>query len=439
MTGYEDALRGLDERIQGGIGPSLERISALAELLGDPQRTYPSVHITGTNGKTSIARLVTALLSALGIQAGTYTSPHLQDVRERIRVAGRPISREGFARAYADVAPLAEMVDTRRQPGDKRVTYFELLTAMAYWWFADHPVDVGVFEVGMGGTWDATNLVRGEVTVLGAIDVDHSELGSTPAEVAGEKTGIIKAGTTVVCARQHDEVTPLVRAATQRNDGRLLLLGEDFGVEERRIAVGGQLLSLRSPTRRHDEILLPLHGPHQADNAVLALAAVDAFLGGLGPVDDEVIREGFAAVEVPGRLEVVSRDPTVLLDGAHNPAGAARAAEAIREAFAFRDVVLVVGCMADKDVSWILGAFGDLASHVVVTAPGYPRAMPPAELEKLAREVWAGTAVAVERARTVREAVGDATAIIGESDAVLVTGSLYTVGEARDVYLPVEG
>jgi dihydrofolate synthase / folylpolyglutamate synthase len=435
---YEEALAGIDDRIQGGIGPSLDRIAALAELLGDPQRHYPSVHITGTNGKTSVARMVTALFGALGIQAGTYTSPHLQDIRERIRVAGRPISREGFAQAYADVAPLAEIVDERRSPGDKRVTYFEIVTAMAYWWFSDHPIDVGVFEVGMGGTWDATNLVRGEVAVLNTVDVDHRELGATPAEIAQEKTGIIKPGSRVVSARQHDDVLAVIKSVAERQGSDVVVAGEHFGIADRRLAVGGQLVGIESPTRRHDEIILPLHGPHQAENAALALAAFDAFLGGLDDVSDELIREGFAAVEVPGRLEVVHRDPTVVLDGAHNPAGAVRAAEAVRESFAFRDIVLVLGCMADKEVDRILTAFRDVASHVVVTAAPSDRAMPPDQLGKIAQSVWAGTSVAIEESATIEQAIEKATGIVGESDAVLVTGSLYTVGAARDLYAPID-
>jgi dihydrofolate synthase / folylpolyglutamate synthase len=437
LTRYDAAIAGLDSRIQGGIGPSLDRIRALAELLGDPQRTYPSVHITGTNGKTSVARMITALFGALGIQAGTYTSPHLQDVRERIRVAGRPIAREDFARAFEDVAPLTDVVDERREPGSKRVTYFELLTAMAYWWFADHPVDVGVFEVGMGGTWDATNLIRGEVAVLNTVDVDHAELGDTPAVIAREKAGIIKPGATVVTARQADDVLAVIREAVTRNDARLLVVEDDFGVGDRQLAVGGQVLRLRSPSRDHGDIVLPLHGPHQAENAALALAALDAFLGGLDDVSDDLIRDGFLAVEVPGRLEVVHRDPTVVLDGAHNPAGALRAAEAVAESFAFRDVVLVVACMEDKDVGGILRAFRDLASHVVVTAARSTRAMSPEQLEKIAADVWSGTAVAIEQADTVAEAVDKASGIVGESDAVLVAGSLYTVGEARDLFAPI--
>jgi dihydrofolate synthase / folylpolyglutamate synthase len=433
---FEEAIARLEARVPSRMGPELSRITALSELLGDPQTSYPSIHITGTNGKTSVARMVTALLGALGIQAGTYTSPHLQDIRERIRVAGRPISAEDFAAVHTAVERLADLVDAERD-ADDHVTYFEMLTAMAYWWFADHPVELGVFEVGMGGSWDATNLVRGDVAVLNTVDVDHRELGSTPAETAREKVGIIKPGSRVASATQPDDVLPLIEAAVGEKGGELLLLGRDIEIVRRTLAVGGQVVTIRTPTREHADLAIPLHGRHQADNAALALGALHALLGDLGEIDDEALREGFAAVEVPGRMEVVHRDPTVLLDGSHNPAGARRAAETVAEEFAFRDVVLVVGCLGDKDHRGLLGAFADLASHVVVTSPaGTPRATPAADLARVAEEVWAGTAVAVETADTVAEALGKATGVAGEIDGVFVTGSLYTVGEARSVYLP---
>lgn len=438
QTSYEHALRDLESRVPTRMVPDLSRITALARLLGDPQRTYPTVHVTGTNGKTSVSRMLGALFGALGIQAGTYTSPHLQTVRERLRVADEMMTTEQFAAVYHDITPLADLVDVERAPGAERVTYFEMLTSMAYWWFADHPVEVGVFEVGMGGTWDATNLVRGEVAVLTSIDVDHPELGASPAETAVEKTGIIKPGATVVSAAQPPDVLDVIRAAVERHEGALLVGGDHFGVDERRIAVGGQVLTLRSPSRRYAEVFLPLHGRHQAENAAVALGALHAFLGDLDKIADDVVQEAFAAVEAPGRLEVVHRAPTVLLDGAHNPAGAHRAAEAIEEAFAFRDLILIVGCLGDKDVLGILGAFRDLASHVVVTRAPSTRSATVDDMEAAARSVWAGTSVAVERTGTVAEALDKATGVTAPSDGVLVTGSLYTVGAARDVHAPLE-
>ncbi|MBW3562379.1 MAG: bifunctional folylpolyglutamate synthase/dihydrofolate synthase [Actinobacteria bacterium] len=418
--------------------PDLDRIRSLADLMGDPQGTYPSIHITGTNGKTSVSRMVTALLGALGIQTGTFTSPHLQSVRERIRVAGRPISEEGFARAYEDVARVAELVDER---SDERVTYFEMLTAMAYWWFADHPVEVGVFEVGMGGLWDATNLVRGEVAVLTRVDVDHPELGDTPAEVAREKVGIIKPGATVVTVEQTTDVERILSERVSEQGATVFRVGAgaDVEVTDRRLAVGGQQLTFRTPTRTYENVFLPVHGTYQADNAAVALAALHAFLGGLQEVDDEVIREGFGAVEVPGRLEVANRDPTVILDGAHNPAGARRTAADLEETFAFRDVILVIACLDDKDVEGIVSAFRDVASHVIVTQAPSRRAASLDRMASVAEGVWEGTSVIVERARDVDEAIAKATGVVGETDGVLVTGSLYTVGAARDRYVPSDG
>lgn len=435
---FREAVRDLESRIPTRMVPDLDRIRALADLMGDPQRTYPSIHVTGTNGKTSVSRMVTALLGGLGVQAGTFTSPHLQSVRERIQVAGRPISEEDFARAHDDVARLAELVD---EGSDERVTYFEMLTAMAYWWFADHPVEVGVFEVGMGGIWDATNLVRGEVAVLTRVDVDHPELGDTRVEVAREKVGIIKPGSTVVTVVQASDVERLLNDRLSEQGATVLRVraGADVEVTDRRLAVGGQQLSFRTPTRTYDDVFLPLHGAYQADNAAVALGAVHAFLGGLQEVDDEAIRGGFGAVEVPGRLEIVSRDPTVVLDGAHNPAGARRTAEDLDEAFAFRDVILVIACLDDKDVEAIVSAFREIVSHVIVTQAPSRRGASLDRMAAAAEGVWGGTSVIVERARDVDEALDKATGVVGETDGVLVTGSLYTVGAARDRYAPLEG
>lgn len=416
--------------------PDLERITVLAELLGDPQQAYPSVHVTGTNGKGSVVRMTAALLAASGLSAGTYTSPHLQSIRERLSVAGRHVSERRFAALYADVAPLADLVDDGR-PDEEHVTFFELLTAMAYWWFADAPVDVGVFEVGMGGTWDATNLVRGDVAVINGIDVDHRELGTSPEEAAHEKAGIVKPGTRVVSARQAPEVLRVVQDAVREAGATLWVAGDDVDVVSRSVAVGGQLVGLRVGDRVVPDILLPLFGAHQADNAALALGAFAAFLGdAFAQVDDELIRQGLAAVHVPGRLEIVHRDPTVVLDGAHNPDGARACAAAIEEAFGFRNLVLVTASLADKDITGILRALAPVANHVIVTrAPG-ERGAPVDRMATLAQEVWAGTGVAVEGADSVTQALEKATGLTAEGDGILVTGSLYTVGAARDVYLP---
>jgi dihydrofolate synthase / folylpolyglutamate synthase len=376
-TAYADAVAALEARGMGRMLPDLDRITRLAALLGDPQLSYPSVHVTGTNGKGSVVRMVGALCSAAGMSAGTYTSPHLQSLRERFTLAGRHISPRRFAEVHDEVVPLAALVDeeARNVHPDDRVTSFELLTAMAYAWFADAPVDVGVFEVGMGGRWDATNVVRGDVAVINVVDVDHSELGATPVEVAREKVGIVKPGALVVSARQPPEVLEVIEDAVTAAGARLWLAGRDFDVVDRQVAVGGQLVTLRIGDRQIDDVLLPLFGDHQADNAALALAAFAGLTGdAFTAMEDDVVRHGLGAVVVPGRMEIARRDPTVVLDVAHNPHGARASAAAVDEAFGFRELVLVAACLADKDIDGILTAFRDAASQVLGTAADSPRA-----------------------------------------------------------------
>lgn len=431
----DDALDALQARGPGRMVPDLTRITRLAALLGDPQLAYPTVHVTGTNGKTSVTRMVATLLAAAGVSAGTYTSPHLQSVRERFTVAGRWIGEQALSDMVSQVAPVADLVDREL---DDAVTYFELLTACAFWWFADKPVDAAVVEVGMGGTWDATNLVRGDVAVITTIDVDHRELGPTAVDAAREKAGIIKPGAQVVVGPQAPEVLAVLRARADEVGATLHLWEDAHAVTDRRLAVGGQYLSLRVGDRTIDDVMLPLFGAHQADNAAVALAAMAAFLGpSFDRMSDDLIRRGFQVVTSPGRLEIVHRGPTVLLDGAHNPHGATTAAAAVAEAFDFRSLVLVVGCLADKDVDGILRPWKDLANHVVVTQAPSPRALPLDAMEEAAARTWADTGVVVEAAADVAAALELATGLAGDGDGVLVTGSLYTVGAARDVYLPV--
>jgi dihydrofolate synthase/folylpolyglutamate synthase len=436
---FDTALAHLTRRGPGRMVPGLDRITRLADLLGQPQTAYPSVQITGTNGKTSVSRIITTLFSAAGLSAGTYTSPHLQTVRERLSVAGRRIGEQAFADVFGDVQPLIRMVDSELDDPRDHVTYFETLTAMAYWWFADKPVDVAVFEVGMGGRWDATNLVRGEVAVLTPIDVDHRELGSAPAEVAREKVGIIKEGATVVSAHQPDEVMDVIDAAVADQGATLLLEDRDFGVVDRKVAVGGQLVTLRVGDRVVPDILVPLFGAHQASNAALSLAAFAAFTKeAFVRFDDDLLRQAFLAVTVPGRLEIVHRDPTVVLDGAHNPHGARTAAAALDESIEFRNLVLVIATLDDKDVPGIVGAYRDHVHHVVVTAAPSVRAASTERMLDVAQRVWEGTGVIVEAATDIGDALDKATGVAVAGDGVLVTGSLYTVGAARDRYLPIE-
>jgi dihydrofolate synthase / folylpolyglutamate synthase len=439
---FARALSSLTERGPGRMVPDLSRITQLAGLMGDPQLAYPSVHVTGTNGKGSVVRMVGALCSAAGLAAGTYTSPHLQTVRERLSLAGRHISETRFAEVHDEVATLADLVDAaaRDRDGDDAdpVTFFEQLTAMAYWWFADAPVDVGIFEVGMGGRWDATNLVRGDVAVLNDIDIDHAELGATPAEVAREKVGIIKPGARVISASQAPTVDAILDDAVEAAGATLWRLGDELEVVDRRIALGGQLLTLRVGERTVDEVLLPLFGAHQARNAALAFGAFVALTGdAFDAMEDDVVRHGLGAVAVPGRLEIVHREPTVVLDGAHNPHGAIATAAAIGEAFDFRDVVVVAACLEGKDLAGILGGFRELASHVIVTAAPSPRAASVEAMRAAALEVWEGTGTAVEVADGLEAALQLAEDVVGEGDGVLVTGSLHTVGAARDRYLPL--
>jgi dihydrofolate synthase/folylpolyglutamate synthase len=440
---YRDAVAALYARMPTRMGPSLDRITRLAELLDHPERAAPAVHLTGTNGKTTTARMVAALLAAFGVGAGVYTSPHLQDVRERVALPSRPISTEEFAETWAYLEPFLGEVD---RVSDQPVTFYEALTTLAFVWFAELPVDAQVVEVGMGGTWDATNLVHGAVAVINRVALDHPELGDTPAKVAAEKAGIIKQGATVVSQAQDDDVLAVIGERAAALDARLLVEGRDFGVGQRRQAIGGQVLDLRTPTGTIPDILVPLHGRHQADNAAAALVAVQAFLGAhqgsWGPgtdapaserreLDPDTVRAGFAAVSSPGRLEVVSRRPLVLLDGAHNPAGARALAAALLEEFVVDRRTLVVACLADKDVRGILEGLAPATGRLIVTTNRSPRAAPAERLRKEAEALGLHAEVAPD----VPTAVGRALDSAAETEAVVVTGSLYTAGEARNLLL----
>lgn len=443
----QDALRAVEAELIGRwpetrLDPSTARVEALMDVLGQPQRAYPVIHITGTNGKTSTARMIEALLRAFQLRTGRFTSPHVESMTERISLDGEPISAERFVETYRDIAPYAEIVDAA-QP--HRLSFFEMLTAMGYAAFAEAPVDVAVVEVGMGGTWDATNVVDATVAVVTPIAIDHAaRLGSTPGEIATEKAGIIKKDSLVVLGRQPvDAAETLLRRAVEA-DATVAREGMEFGVVGRALAVGGQLLTLRGLVGEYDNIFLPLHGAHQAHNAAVALAAVEAFLGvgrqdrpGLrrdGTLDADVVREAFAGVTSPGRLEVVRRSPTVLIDAAHNPAGAQALAQAMGDSFDFRHLVGVVAMMADKDVRGVLEALEPVLSEVVVTRNTQPRAMPVDELAALAVDIFGGDRVevqptlpeAIEAAVTLAEDEGD----LGGA-GVLITGSVVTVGEAR--------
>ncbi|MFD0419626.1 bifunctional folylpolyglutamate synthase/dihydrofolate synthase [Streptomyces sp. NPDC127108] len=418
------------------LEPSVTRIAALMDVLGEPQRAYPSIHITGTNGKTSTARMVEALLGAFELRTGRYTSPHVQSITERISLDGAPISAERFIEAYEDIKPYVEMVDAKEE---FRLSFFEVMTGMAYAAFADAPVDVAVVEVGMGGTWDATNVIDGSVAVVTPIDLDHTDrLGNTTAEIAAEKSGIIKPDATVILAQQPVEAAQVLLKKAVEVDATVARAGLEFGVTSRQIAVGGQLLTLRGLGGEYEEVFLPLHGEHQAHNAAVALAAVEAFFG-IGaqharPLDIETVRKAFATVSSPGRLEVVRRSPTVVLDAAHNPAGARAAAGAIGEVFDFSRLIGVIGVSDGKNARGILEAFEPIFAEVVITQNSSHRAQDVDELAGLAVEVFGEDRVqveprlpdALEAAITLAEEEGEFA-----GGGVLVTGSVITVGEAR--------
>src|SRR4051812_11689009 len=419
------------------LDPSLARISALVDLLGSPQRAYPVVQVAGTNGKTTTARMIDELLRGFGLRVGRFTSPHLQSLRERIVLDGEPVDAQRFVETYDDVAPYVAMVDAG---GEVPMSFFEVTVGLAYALFADAPVDVAVIEVGMGGTWDATNVADARVAVVTPVDLDHAEyLGPDVATIAGEKAGIIKRDSIAVLAHQQPgALDVLVRRAVEV-EAVVAREGTEFGILDRKVAVGGQQLRLQGLGGEYDEVFIPLFGAHQAQNAVTALAAVEAFLGAgaaTGPIETDTVRGAFAAVRSPGRLERVRSSPTVLVDAAHNPAGMTATVEAIRESFDFTRLVRVVGCVRGQDVTGMLSALEDICAELVVTQNSSPRAMPADELGALAVEVFGADRVSVSPnlPDALEEAIELAEA--GPDDAlggsgVLVTGSVITAGEAR--------
>ncbi|WFE52250.1 MULTISPECIES: folylpolyglutamate synthase/dihydrofolate synthase family protein [unclassified Micromonospora] len=414
----------------------LDRIESLLDLLGSPQRAYPAIHLTGTNGKTSTARMIDSLLRAFGLHTGRYTSPHLETVRERISLDGEPVSEERFASVYREIKPLAELVDAR---SDEPLTYFDMTTALAFATFADAPVDIAVVEVGLGGAEDATNVIQAGVCVITPIGLDHTEwLGDTLQDIALAKAGIIHPGATVIAAAQEEEAArPLLERCAEVG-ATIAREGGEFGVLRRAVAVGGQVLTIQGLGGVYDDVFIPLHGAHQAQNAAVALAAVEAFLGAGArrQLDIEAVREGFASASSPGRLERVRSAPTVLLDGAHNPHGMAATVTALQEEFAFSKLVAVVGVLADKDAEALLELLEPVADLVVVTRNSSPRAMPVAELAALATEVFGEERV--ESAEEMPDAIELAVALAEEDVpgelsgvGVLVTGSVVTVADAR--------
>lgn len=437
------------------IEPSLTRISALLDLLGSPQLSYPSIHVAGTNGKTSVARMVDALLTALHRRTGRTTSPHLQSAVERISIDGKPISPAQYVAIYREIEPFVHMIDERSQAADAAaapaMSKFEVLTAMAFAAFADAPIDVAVVEVGMGGTWDATNVVNAPVVAITPISVDHVDyLGDDIAQIASEKAGVIhkaadgSSETVAVLGRQVPAAMEVLLAQSVRADAAVAREDSEFAVLGRQVAVGGQVLQLQGLGGIYADVFLPLHGEHQAHNAAVALAAVEAFFGAGAQrqLDVEAVRAGFAAVTSPGRLERMRSAPTVFVDAAHNPAGATALAQTLAAEFDFRMLVGVVSVLADKDVDGILAALEPVFDSVVVTHNGSPRALEVDALAVAAHQRFGPDRVVT--AENLRDAIDVATALVDDATAdegpalsgtgIVITGSVVTAGAARTLF-----
>ncbi len=415
------------------IEPTLERIAALVDILGSPQLTYPTIHIGGTNGKTTTSRMIDSLLFEMGLRTGRFTSPHLESYLERIAINTQPIDAKALIFSFNDISAYLDLMDTKFE---HPISFFEAITALAFAAFAEHPIDVGVIEVGMGGLWDATNVVDADVSVIMPIGLDHTEyLGETLTEIAQTKAGIIKDSGFVVLAQQEPEcaVELLKQAALVGAD--VAREGIEYSVISRSIAVGGQLLTIQGAKDVYTDIFIPLHGKHQASNAAAALVAVEAFFGDQ-ELDIEAVRAGFANVTSPGRCEVVHRDPTIILDAAHNPHGASALADTIQSEFTFDDVIGIFAPMGDKDVRGILLELEQVMDSVIVTANSSPRAMKVNELELIAAEIFGIDRVfsADSLTEAIDKAIKDSIRPLSEDTiGILITGSVVTAGEARTI------
>jgi dihydrofolate synthase/folylpolyglutamate synthase len=420
---FEEAVARLDRRQPEHMPePSLDRIRAISELLDDPQLTYPTIHVTGTNGKTTIARAAAEIACAHRVTTGLFTSPHLHTVQERFSVCGVEISEEEFADEWAHLEPFLEVVDGQ---GNGESTYFEVVTALAFLWFADKPVGLAVLEVGMGGSWDATNLVGGDVAVIGEIGLDHPELGSTIQEVATEKAGIVKPGKIAVVREQPDEALKVIEARANEVGATMLLEGLDWEVVARRPAVGGQQFRVRGAHATYDELFLPMFGDHAVRNVAAAIVGVESFME--HALIPDVIRSAVGAVRIPGRLEVIGRSPVVVLDGAHNPAGAEALARTLGEAFIWSRLHVVLAMSSNKDLDGVVGALAPLADAWYAARNGSVRSFP---AERVAARIAAAEGRVADLG-TVEEALAAARDAAAEDDLILVTGSLYTVADAR--------
>jgi dihydrofolate synthase/folylpolyglutamate synthase len=438
MSDHEDAAEVIDQLYQrigeGSPQPRLQPTRRAVELLGDPQRMYGIVHITGSNGKTSTARIIDSLLRAHGLRVGVMTSPHLTVLNERIVIDGEPISDEALVANYNDIEPFLYMVDMELEAqGEQPLTFFEALTVLAFACFADAPVDVAVVEVGMGGEWDSTNVANADVAVFSPIGLEHVDrLGPTLVDIAKTKSGIIKPASRVVSAGQSPEVMDVLLDASEKNEAPLFVLGRDFHLRSITPGVGGQVIDLEVLSGSYPQIALPLLGNHQADNAAVALAAVEQFLGGgEHHLEREVVEDGLAQSSSPGRLQVIATEPTILVDAAHNPHGAEALSRAVMSSFQFDTLVVVLGVLGDKDARGIVEALDPVADYFVVTQPSSERARDVADLadtvSQLAgpdRTSWRGH---------LSQAIELAKEQAGPTGGVLITGSAVMVGEAMDI------
>lgn len=423
------------------IEPRMEPMRRAMEILGEPNKAFPIVHVTGTNGKTSTARMIESLLRAHDLRTGRYSSPHLVSVTERIAIDGEPVDDETFVRIWDEIRPYLQIVDDElTAAGENRLTYFEAVTILGFAIFADTPVDVAIIEVGLGGITDATNVGDGQVSVFTPISLDHTDLlGDTTELIAQEKAGILKPGGFLISSAQPADAAQVLLEKALELEVPYRFEGVEFGVENRTVAVGGQQLDLQGLAGRYPGILLPLHGEHQAQNAAVALAAVEAFIGGgETALNHDLVMEGFGAATSPGRLEVIRKAPTVLLDAGHNPDGIRASAKAVKESFGFSTLVLVIGILAEKDAPAMLAQlredYLDLTEDICITQSNSPRAIPAGELATMALEAGFNEEdiFVTERLDDALEwAVGRAEASEDFGGGVLVTGSITLVGEAR--------
>lgn len=417
------------------IAPTLDRIAALADALGSPQLSYPTIHIAGTNGKTTTTRLIDSLCFQLGMRTGRFTSPHLESFLERISINGEPISPEGMIATYNDIALYLDLIDSRMP---NKLSFFESMCALAFVAFAEFPVDVGIFECGMGGEWDSTNVINADVSVITPIGFDHMEyLGDTLEKIALTKSGIIKESAFAVLARQEPDVAQVLMHKCAQVDATPIREGIEYSVKNRALAVGGQLISIAGVYGEYNDLFLPLHGAHQASNAATAIAAVEVFAGE-SKLDEEVVREALVNATSPGRCEIIMRNPTVIIDAAHNPHGAQSLKRTISEEFDFDSIIGVIAPMGDKDVDGILEELESVVNRVIVSKNSSHRAAALSELRASAQGIFGSERVtAIESLQeALVKAIEQAKLDNGVSDsntAVLVAGSVVTAGEARGI------